>query len=110
MNAFAIGIHAIFLDPNQSTDGVYIDIGGIEYPVRVVPARVDTLDPLLGAAGSRQPAALVEVLQEEFPSQPLEGERLRYRPLGARLAREYIIRGSDPDTLHITWQLDLDPA
>lgn len=110
MTAFATGIRAIFLDPNQATDGVYTDVSGIDYPVRVVPARVETIDPLLGAAGSRQPAALAEVLQEELPSQPLEGETLRYTPIGASRAKTFVIRGSDPDTLHIIWRLDLDPV
>ena len=104
MDAFALGVLVAFNDPNQSREALYIDLSGREYPIRVLPVRGTPIDPLLGVAGARQPTEIVDVLQSAIPSRPIEGEQLEY------LNRTYVIRGSEPDTLGILWQLDMDPA
>ena len=104
MDAFSVAVAGAFLDPHQSREAVYIDLTQREYPVRVLPVRSSPVDPLLGEAGARQPTEVVDVLQSAIPSRPVEGETLEY------LGKLFTIRGSEPDTLGVIWQLDLDPA
>ena len=103
MNAFAIGMDALFADDNIASDAIYTAGGGLPVLVRVVSRRDDSITSF-GEAKLWSETLRFDLRVSEVAN-PRPGDRLE---IGSEA---FIIQGEPTrDTERLIWTIDVHPA
>lgn len=101
---FETMLDMMYGNPHLAIKAVYTDAAGQRKSVTVIETHQDELTPFL-STGIQQRAVMYEVRQSEVPARPINGERLDLNVSG----ETFIIRKAQPDTLGLSWMLDVEP-
>lgn len=102
--AFSVGMRIMFAQPDlHIANSVYTPLSGASKSVSVIKRQEDETIRLL-TTGARQSAVVFDVLVEEIPVRPANGDLLTVDTV------QYRIRSAEPDELGLVWQLDVEPV
>lgn len=103
INALAIALDALFLDPNIARDATYIAEGGAPQLIRVVARRADALTDF-GDARLWSETTRIDLRVAEVPA-PRPGDRIEID------GDAFLIQGEPVrDRERLVWTVDLRPA
>lgn len=102
LSPFATLLDIVYQNPHMGINALYTDSAGVSKPVRLIETHQDELTPFL-STGIQQRTVMYEVRRSQMPARPVSGEQIDID------GETFVIRKAQPDTLGLSWTLDVEP-